>query len=155
MDGRLIGLAKLMRSVDWEDEMCAENEDFILNQFQGTAFSSSYKCVKVITKGAPLESEDRVFPQSFVAKVTSEIEYRTMLKVKEQGIAVPTIYGVVSCRDITVLYEEYVSGHEIFKDADESHWAAIATTLAQVHSIIAPPFRSAKTFQRKIGRAHV
>ena len=106
MDGRLIGLAKLMRSVDWEDETSAENEDFILNQFQGTAFSSSYKCVKVTVKGAPLEFEGRVFPQSFVAKVSSEIEYQTMLKIKEQGIAVPTIYGAVSCRNTTVLYEE-------------------------------------------------
>lgn len=147
MDGRLISLAKFICSVDWDDETHVENEDFILNQFQGTAFSSSYKCVKVTTKGAPLEYKDCVFPLSFVAKVTSETEYQTMLKMKEQDISVPTIYGAVSCGEITVLYEELVPGHEIYKDENKCNWAAVATMLTRVHSIVAR-FRSEKTFQR-------
>ena len=147
MDNRLIDLTKLMYSTDWDDEKEAESTDFHLEQFQGTAFSSDYKCVKVTTKGAPLESEDGVFPLTFVAKITVEQERQTLLEMNRLGVPVPIVYGAATCGATTVLYEELVEGREIYGDTDTEHWTTLARTLANVHSF-ASPFKSVKTFER-------
>lgn len=147
MDNRLIELAKLMCSTDWDDETKAESPDFLLSQFQGTAFASDYKCVKVTTKGKPLVSEDGVFPQVFVAKITTEIERETMLEMRRRCIPIPSIYGAVTHGKTTVLYEELVDGKELYQDKNVEHWKAVARLLSQVHRAT-PLFKSEKTLGR-------
>ena len=147
MDMRLIELAKLMAATDWEEETVAENSDFILTQFEGTVFSSDYKCVKVSTKGNLLITEDGVIPQTFVAKNTTDTERQSLLWLRAQSISVPRIYGAVSHRRGTIIFEELISGREIYKDMNTLHWVSLAKEVAKIHALVAP-FPSVKTYER-------
>ncbi len=120
-------LAHLIVRNDWDEKPIVREHNFTVEQFQGTAFDSDYKCYRV-TKGNI----------SLVAKLTNSTEGKLLQLLHQHDFPVPnmicTLRNPAWNPKLHLLFEEYVSGTELYACKEKQPWISTAEALAKIHA---------------------
>lgn len=137
-------IAHQIRLHDWDEDTSMKIEsdeyEYLVEQFQGTAFCSEYKCYHVSgwewVPSGPIMHAKRI-RVSFVAKYTNPLEVILLGRLSKEGFRVPSVYyafrsGTDSQK--AFLFEQMLPGKELFLSDSEENWIAAMDTVAAIHA---------------------
>lgn len=130
-------VAETIIRTNWDDNTQVKNNNIVIEQFQGTAFDSDYKCYKVTKKEwIPLGKsllQGKTVIYELVAKITNELETKVLKGLAETGFGVPKILVSAKCGNQIIIFEEFMPGQELYSVCDKEAWTASAEALAKIH----------------------
>ena len=131
-------IAYLIDKNDWDDCQTVQRDIYRIEQIQGTAFDSDYKCykVQVFPKNhlAPvmLSSNDI---HTLVVKITHPREGYILQSLLNKHFSVPKIEIVFPYKNNQImLFEQFIPGKELYSISDPDIWLKAALYLANLHS---------------------
>lgn len=130
-------VAETIIRTDWDDNTQVKNNNIIIEQFQGTAFDSDYKCYKVTKKewiplgNSLLQGKNVIY--ELVAKVTNVLETKVLKGLAEAGFGVPKTFVSAKCGNQIIIFEEFMPGQELYSVSEKKAWTASAEALAKIH----------------------
>ena len=136
--GDYITIATSILGNDWDENSTVAHEQYVISQFQGTAFDSDYQCYKV--QWSEQESLGNVklantVHRIMVAKITNEDEAFVLQELQKRELPVPRILAIVRLNNGKIMvFEQMLSGTELYFSVEHSAWIEAAITLSHIHS---------------------
>ena len=133
-----IKIASSIFDNDWDENSTVTCEQYIISQFQGTAFDSDYRCYKVQWSEWEYLGNVRLANTvrcTMVAKITTEGEAFILQELQKKELPAPKILAIVRLNNEKVMiFEQMFAGTELYSKAEHNAWIDAATALSHIHS---------------------
>lgn len=137
-NGDYINIASSILRNDWDENSIITYEQYTISQFQGTAFDSDYQCYKIqwseweYIGNVKLANTVR---RIIVAKITTEDEVFILQELQKKELPAPKILAKVRINNEKVMiFEQMLSGIELYSNVGHNAWIDAATALSRIHS---------------------